>query len=474
MQYQWLWVVAAALAARGAGSDGAAALGAGGACSCAADELLDKDCCACTVSQVAQATSDYFKDLLVELVETPLFRVYVPYPEYPSKELYDVECSLPEFHEVAEEISAHQLGCAIQQCGCAEAECGAEHWRQQPCFVGCEADAKRRAERVNTLLQTPPLSSDSTGAVQYDLLDNPEQFTGYGTLLDDRSARMIWESLYTERFCFTSCPAETEAELKPEKRLVFRVVSGLQASINTHLAMHYGLFSDSGVPATRENWGVSRDLSFGPWKELFFERVGRHPDRMRNMHFVFALLTRALHRLEPHLDSVLEAGRGVCPKCAAHHNRTRDLMQQLVAPPEHAPEECNAVLKAFDYEALFAGQDAEGLKAEVKTRFRRMGELMTCVGCDRCKLWGTLQFHAARVAVGILLAEGGGPPDTADDAGGGAGSRSQFVVPSWSDLRPNDIVALVNALAQVSKSIHQAKQWTAMMAEEVEAPRAEL
>merc|ERR1719343_801363 len=105
----------------------------------------------------------------------------------------------------------------------------------------CKDSAKEREDGVLGIGRVTPADSDGGGPVQYDLLDNPEQFTGYGTLLDDKSARMIWDNLYTERFCFTSCPAETEAELKPEKRLVFRVVSGLQASINTHLAMHYGL-----------------------------------------------------------------------------------------------------------------------------------------------------------------------------------------------------------------------------------------
>merc|ERR1712151_813467 len=126
------------------------------------------------------------------------------------------------------------------------------------------------------------------------------------------------------------------------------------------------------------------------------------------MHFVFALLTRALHRLSPHLVKLLEAGSRACVKCAAEHNRTQELLQQMVSPPAGAPSECAEVLHAFDYEAIFTRQNepSSKLKEEVKTRFKRMGDLMTCVGCDRCKLWGTLQFHAARVAFEILLAEG--------------------------------------------------------------------
>lgn len=44
-----------------------------------------------------------------------------------------------------------------------------------------------------------------------------------------------------------------------------------------------------------------------------------------------------------------------------------------------------------------------------------MGQLMRCVACDRCKLWGTLQFHAARVAIGVLVDRSGS--DAAGEGG---------------------------------------------------------
>jgi len=429
-------------------------------CSCSSERVLDQDCCACTLTQVAEATSAYFKERLQQLVETPLFRVYAPYPDHPGEELYDVQCSIPEFRELAQELSGLQLGCAIEQCGCSKSECSAPAWRHKPCFSKCAEDDLKREKMMKDLVVTTPVSEGGSGPVQYDLIANPEQFTGYGTLLADRSAQHIWESLYTDRFCFTSCSEETEAETSPVKRLVYRVVSGLQASVNTHIAMHYGFYSDTDEPATRHNWKFSRSLHFAPWKKLFDDRVGQFPDRLRNLHFVFALMTRALSYLEPHLDRLLEAGAITCPKCAAHTDETRNLLQQLVHPSSDAPAECGAVLQAFDRAALFEEHDDEStlsdeslaLQKELKRRFERMGHMMTCVGCDRCKLWGTLQFHGARVALGILLSI-----DSADNAGS---VKSQFDVPHWTDLKPNDIVALVNALAQVSKSIDHVKQWT--------------
>jgi len=405
------------------------------------------------VSQVAEATISYFKPRLLRLVQAPLFRVYAPYPDDPGKELYDVDCSIPEFTQLAQELSSLQLGCAIQQCGCSSDSCALQAWRHEPCFLQCQEDEDTRKKKVANMAPTQPMDSAETGPMQYNLLENPEQFTGYGTLLDDRSAAKIWETMYTDKVCLTSCSEETELEENAAKRLVYRVVSGLQASVNTHIAMHYGFYDDSHEPATRENWGSARGLHFAPWKSLFDERVGGHPDRIRNMHFVFTLLTRALHHLGPYLWKLLDAGSKGCAACASERASMQQLLEEVVFPAAHAPAECDAILRAFDAGALFSGNSSEvlELKADIKRRFRRMGHLMTCVGCDRCKLWGSLQFHAARVALGILL----GSSETED-----VGDVDQFAVPRLTELRPNDIVALVNALAQLSKSIDQVRRWT--------------
>lgn len=405
----------------------------------------------------AQATTKAFSDFkarLEQLVTTPLFRAYAPYPDHPGEELYDVQCSIPEFSELADEIGTLQRGCAIQQCGCESETCGNATWRHKPCFAKCKDEAIKQAKSIQELAPTTPMSNGGTGPVQYDLIENPEQFTGYGTLIDDKSARMIWESMYTDKVCFKPCPGENGADASPEKRLVYQVVSGLQASVNTHIAMRYGVYADTHEPANLENFKISRSMEFMPWRELYDKRVGSFPDRIQNLHFVFELMTRALHRLAPHLEKLVQVGSSTCSKCESQHDRTLDLLHQLVKPPDQAHPDCGAARQAVDSAVQFNMQDDEAmmLKAEVKRRFQRMGNLMTCVGCDRCKLWGSLQFHGARVALGVLLSD-----DAADVA---ELSGSQFDVPRLSDLKPNDVVALVNALAQVSKSIDQVNKWS--------------
>jgi len=45
----------------------------------------------------------------------------------------------------------------------------------------------------------------------------------------------------------------------------------------------------------------------------------------------------------------------------------------------------------------------------LQARFEHLGRIMRCVGCDRCKLWGTLQARGFATAVRVLLADADGP-----------------------------------------------------------------
>jgi len=64
---------------------------------------------------------------------------------------------------------------------------------------------------------------------------------------------------------------------------------------------------------------------------------------------------------------------------------------------------------SFDETSLLEG-DGEGLRREMlQARFEHLGRIMRCVGCDRCKLWGTLQARGFATAVRVLLADADGP-----------------------------------------------------------------
>ena len=54
----------------------------------------------------------------------------------------------------------------------------------------------------------------------------------------------------------------------------------------------------------------------------------------------------------------------------------------------------------FNESELFrGGKQARKLKVEFRDHFRNISRIMDCVGCEKCKLWGTLQVSLS-VSVG--------------------------------------------------------------------------
>jgi ERO1-like protein beta len=96
---------------------------------------------------------------------------------------------------------------------------------------------------------------DSSPEGEYiDLVENPERFTGYAAPASHR----VWNAIYQEN-CFGQSeatwpsnrpavpPPDTlllrhrpeEEETCVEKRVFYRIISGLHASISTHICMEY-------------------------------------------------------------------------------------------------------------------------------------------------------------------------------------------------------------------------------------------
>lgn len=44
---------------------------------------------------------------------------------------------------------------------------------------------------------------------------------------------------------------------------------------------------------------------------------------------------------------------------------------------------------------LWQSADAGALKRQLQGHFRNMTSIMDCVGCEKCKMWGKLQFLGA-------------------------------------------------------------------------------
>lgn len=315
----------------------------------------------------------------------------------------------------------------------------------------------------------------SPDAVYVDLLKNPERFTGYAGV----SANRVWRSIYEEN-CFggikfieppratsvggtgfvskkqlrtgqaiplTMQPGNDVTPFRAgglgtlidsmqapmdsgnieqclEKRVFYRVISGLHASISIHICNEY-------LDPETKTWG--------PNLECFMTRISQHPERLQNVYFDYVLMMRALSKAGEYLDKFeLRAGDKI---------RDPETDKQLRELLEFA----GAHMPSFDEHRLFAtGNDpvqnlqiAE-LKEDFRAQFMNISRIMDCVGCDKCRLWGKLQVAGIGTALKLLFAFEENDPE-------------QHV-----SLRRSELVALINTAYRISESIQAVEKFRAL------------
>ncbi|GMK56213.1 hypothetical protein CspeluHIS016_0300530 [Cutaneotrichosporon spelunceum] len=311
------------------------------------------------------------------------------------------------------------------------------------------------------------IEDDATPEGQYiDLIENPERFTGYA----GDSAHNVWRAIYQEN-CFglsesviaaardgklapgRSRPAmglnplqaghaPQDADLCEEKKLYYRLISGMHASISIHIAADY-------LNQTTGEWGPNLDC--------FVSRVASYPDRLSNVYFNAVLLLRAVSRAAPYFRAydIGITPRGREDECTraqrAADARTRTAFDGVLTLAE-------GLAKGFDEEQFFAGADGPVLIEQFKGAFRNVSAIMDCVGCDKCRLWGKLQVSGFGTALKILFA-----------------LQDKDLDPRVNPnlLQRSEVVALYNTLHRVTESLHAVDEFRQIYArtqkEEAEA-----
>ncbi|GAA49613.1 ero1-like protein, partial [Clonorchis sinensis] len=150
----------------------------------------------------------------------------------------------------------------------------------------------------------------SENMIWVDLLKNPEQFTGYKGV----SSARIWHMIYAEN-CFNEDSSglrtlgpSPEALRCLEKRVFYRMISGLHTSITVHLCAKSprSVFSPTqpGQPLS-----TLATTTWGPKPEEFYRRF--HPevvpeglDRLRSLYFAYLVELRALAKVAPYLRTL--------------------------------------------------------------------------------------------------------------------------------------------------------------------------
>ncbi|CAL8329327.1 unnamed protein product [Merluccius merluccius] len=281
----------------------------------------------------------------------------------------------------------------------------------------------------------------SPDAAYVDLLLNPERYTGY----QGPSAWRVWNSIYEEN-CFK--PRSVYRPLNPlapsrgegfynwleglclEKRVFYKLISGLHSSINIHLCSQYLL---------DEGWGKS---VWGPNVQEFLQRFdpaetkGEGTRRLKNLYFLYLIELRALSKVAPYFERTfvhLYTGN------TQEDRATKDLLLQVF-------NETKAFPMHFDESSMFAGKKLEAkiLKEEFRLHFKNISRIMDCVGCSKCRLWGKLQTQGLGTALKILFSEK--EIQSLSESGPS---------PQGFQLTRQEIVALLNGFGRLSTSIHQ-------------------
>ncbi|KAI7737085.1 hypothetical protein M8C21_027315 [Ambrosia artemisiifolia] len=363
---------------------------------CESTDIVEE--CCCDYESINDINGAILHPLLQELVKTPFFRyfkvkLWCDCPFWPDdgmcrmRDCSVCECPEHEFPESFKKPLLHILPKDDPVCQEGKPEATVDRTLDARSFRGwVEVD-------------NPWTHDDETdnGEMTYvNLQLNAERYTGY----TGPSARRIWDAIYTE-----NCPrlnlqnrlsrADAYGETCPEKKVLFKLISGLHSSISSHIAADYLL------DETTNKWGSNLNL--------MRDRVLKHRDRVENLYFTFLFVLRAVTKAAAYLDQAeYDSGNHM------EDLRAQFLIRQLV----HDSKLQDACALPFDEAELWQGQGGPMLRQQIQNQFRNISALMDCVGCEKCRLWGKLQVLGLGTSLQILFSvnDQGNPDPHVEDA----------------------------------------------------------
>jgi ERO1-like protein alpha len=272
-----------------------------------------------------------------------------------------------------------------------------------------------------------------------NLIDNPESNTGYA----GDEPRRIWDAIYREN-CFHVMSTDRVSDMCLEERVFYRLISGLHTSITAHVFARWKLNPETSV------WMGNQGL----WNLV----MSRFPDRLDNLYFTLNFLLRSLRTAQPFLPAIsIDTGNAEADAATqqllltlANHNTDAKAQSQVQSASASPSEPAN------DFPRLFASPDRIQLKDDLKHMFRNVSNIMNCVGCEKCRVWGKLNTLGIATALKVALAEG---------------SELEAVV---RGLQRNEVVAWVNTLSSFSESVHYINEFSTLQPEAMVEAKPEI
>jgi len=235
---------------------------------------------------------------------------------------------------------------------------------------------------------------------------NPERNTGY-------NGTHIWKAIYEE-----NCITTQDSCL--EERVLYRLLSGLHTSTTVSIAKNYY------PPSKRKN-----RVNWEPNPSFFMEKFQNHPEFIRNMHFSYVVLLRAIKKASFFLYDYDIQSRNM-----VEDETSKILLKRLLDTA--ILRSCSTVFSAFDESLMFQDQGIN-IQQNFKGIFHNVSSILDCVQCQQCKLHGKMAMMGYGTALKILFTRG-----------------------DLLQLERNDVVALINTAARLSESLVEVREITAL------------
>jgi hypothetical protein len=244
---------------------------------------------------------------------------------------------------------------------------------------------------------------------------NPERNTGY-------NGTHIWKAIYEEN-CL-ALDGSSSAPMCYEERVLYRLLSGLHTSTTLSIAKNY-------YPPSKKKGRVNWEAN----PQYFIDKFADNPDHLRNLHFSYVVLLRALKKASPFLYNYeIKTGDILDDEMATI--LLRRLLDSAIL------RSCHDVFTAFDESLMFKDQvNSISLQENFKGVFHNVSSILDCVQCQQCKLHGKMAMLGYGTALKILFL----PED--------------IIALS---LSRNEIVAFLNTIAKMSEAIREVRELTQM------------
>lgn len=355
--------------------------------------------------------------------------------------------------------------------------------RHKDDYLDCH-EQEKLSQINNTISYEHEQSMDSLFECTYDedgqyidLLLNPERYTGYS----GNSAHRIWRSIYEENCFFNHLMSNQLISKNPfsmldslcyEERIFYRAISGLHTSINIHLCSYFPqkALTSSSLDSQLFTYNLPE----------FVRRFKGKTNYLTNLYFVYLLELRALAKVEKYLTNYVNWQSTDDGETSIA--TTRDAIKSLLKVIKKAPA-------SFDESGLFNSMSNSNydfslpsIAYEFAGHFKNItSNIMDCVACDKCKLWGKIQTHGLGTAFKILTTH-----ESVIAAATGSASemalRKEQQLTSQSGVKPkntltihrnksrfhlsrHEITCLINGIAKLSQAIQFLEKFNNLLAQ---------